>query len=116
MNANADTASDAPSMIRELNDAFRSTLSGGTLVLTDGIVGLGDETQAKIIVAVQRFAAFDEANDPWGEHDFGAVDVEGERVFFKLDYYDLTRAMHSPDPADPSVTERVLTIMLASEY
>ena len=39
-----------------------------------------------------------------------------ERIFFKLDYYDLTRSMLSDDPADPSQTERVMTIMLASEY
>lgn len=116
MNIESTTASATSARVRELNDRFRSTLIGGTLVLTQGIVGLGNETQAKIIAAVQRFAAFDDANDPWGEHDFGAVDVEGEHVFFKLDYYDLTRAMHSPDPADPRVTERVLTIMLASEY
>ena len=42
--------------------------------------------------------------------------IGGERIFFKLDYYDLTRACHSPEPADPEVTERVMTIMLASEY
>jgi hypothetical protein len=31
-------------------------------------------------------------------------------------YFDKTLASHSPDPADPSVTERVITIMLAEEY
>ena len=39
-----------------------------------------------------------------------------ERVFFKIAYYDLTRAMHSEDAADPTKTERVMTIMLADEY
>ena len=102
--------------IRALNDRFRETLQGGTLLVTAGIVALGPEAQARIIAAVQAFDAFDRANDPWHEHDFGALEIEGERIFFKLDYYDLTRARHSSDPADPTVTERVLTIMLADEY
>ena len=102
--------------IRDLNDWFRCTLEGGAVLLTAGIVALGDETQARIIDAVRTFDEFTSENDPHGEHDFGALEVEGERIYFKLDYYDLTRAMHSEDAADPSATERVLTIMLASEY
>ena len=102
--------------IRDLNDRFRRSLTGGTLALTAGIVELGAEAQARIIKAVQAFDAFDEDNDPWSEHDFGALDVDGVRVFFKLDYLDLTRSVHSPDPADASATERVMTIMLAEEY
>ena len=73
-------------------------------------------TRQRIFAAVQAFDAFDAGNDPWHEHDFGAVEVDGQRVFFKLEYYDLTRAMHSEDPADPTKTERVMTIMLADEY
>ena len=102
--------------IRALNDAFRRRLTGGTLMLTAGIVALGTEAQARIIAAVQAFDAFTSDNDPYGEHDFGSLNTEGERIFFKLDNFDLTRAMHSEDAADPSKTERVLTIMLASEY
>lgn len=113
-NQHNDTARAAS--IRDLNDRFRRSLTGGTLVLTAGIVALGAETQDRIIAAVRTFDTFDSGNDPWGEHDFGALDVDSHRVFFKLDYYDLARAMHSPDPTDASVTERVMTIMLADEY
>ena len=56
------------------------------------------------------------ANDPHEEHDFGAFDADGQRVFFKIDYFDESLTYHSPDPADPSVTKRVITIMLAEEY
>jgi len=102
--------------IRDLNDVFRTSLKGGAVMLTAGIIALGGEAQAKILTAVQTFDAFDVGNDPWGEHDFGSFEIDGQRIFFKLDYYDLTRAMHSEDPTDPSKTERVMTIMLASEY
>ena len=102
--------------IRELNDQFRQSLRGGMLVMTSGVIALGQERQLKILEAVAKFDGFDEGNDPYGEHDFGALEVEGERLFFKLDYYDQTLSAHSPDPADPSVTKRVLTIMLADEY
>ena len=102
--------------IRSLNDTFRKTMVGGTVVVTAGIMALDPTMQQKIIDAVKVFDAFTEDNDPWGEHDMGAFEVDGHRVFFKLDYYDLTRSRHSDDPTDPSKTERVLTIMLAEEY
>jgi Protein of unknown function (DUF3768) len=53
---------------------------------------------------------------PHQEHDFGSFNAEGETIFFKIDYFDKAMTYHSPDPADPSVTERVITIMLAQEY
>ena len=64
-------------------------------------------------------AAFDKFtgdNDPYGEHDFGSVEVGGNGVFWKIDCYDLALTNHSPDPTDPSVTARVMTVMLAEEY
>ena len=103
-------------IIRSLNDQFRQTFRGGAVVITAGIAALDEATRQRIFAAVQQFDAFDEANDPWHEHDFGAVEVDGQRVFFKVEYYDLTRAMHSEDPADPAKTERVMTIMLSDEY
>jgi len=55
-------------------------------------------------------------NDPWGEHDFGAIDLEGQKLFWKIDPYDLDLQAHSQNAANPAVTHRVLTLMLASEY
>ena len=43
-------------------------------------------------------------------------DMQAETIFWKFDYYDVDLQMHSPDPSDPTVTTRVLTIMLADEY
>ena len=63
-----------------------------------------------------EFNTFTEANDPYSEHDFGAVEMDGERYFFKIDYYDLAMEMGSEAAADPSLTRRVLTILRADEY
>ena len=104
------------SPIRALNDAFRRSLTGGVLMMTRGVIALGLTRQLRILEAVAAFDAFDSDNDPYGEHDFGALEVEGKRILFKIEYYDRALTGHSPDPADPSVTTRVLTIMLAEEY
>jgi Protein of unknown function (DUF3768) len=68
---------------------------------------------------VQTIATFDDfctAKHPHGEHDFGAFEFDGTPVMFEIDYYDKNLNFHSPDPADPAVTERVITLMLAEEY
>ncbi|MGO9845191.1 MAG: DUF3768 domain-containing protein [Methylocella sp.] len=72
--------------------------------------------QREILEAVRRYDAFDAASDPYGEHDFGAVEIKGTRFFFKIDYYDRDYALASADPADENVTCRVMTIMLAEDY
>ena len=102
--------------VRNLNDAFRRSLSGGSVMMTPGIAALGPEAVARLVRTLITFDDFSQENDPHGEHDFGAYDAEGERVFFKIEYYDKDLQAHSPDPADPKVTRRVLTLMLAAEY
>jgi hypothetical protein len=93
--------------IRALNDELRQNFAGGIAVMTPGIAALGAEAVARIVKTIAVYDDFCHANDPHEEHDFGAFDADGHRVFFKIDYYDKTLTYHSPDPADPSVTERV---------
>jgi hypothetical protein len=104
--------------IRDLNDRFRKTLDPalGRAMLTAGVNALSDSTRAAVIQKVREFAEFTADNDPHGEHDFGSFEFAGEKFFWKLDYYDPKLEFASDDPADPSKTARVLTLMLASEY
>ena len=102
--------------IRALNDELRKYPIGGGAVITLGIAARGREVVERIVQTVAVFDDFCHANDPYEEHDFGSFEAEGEKIFFKIDYFDRTLTHHSPDPADPTVTERVITIMLADEY
>jgi hypothetical protein len=102
--------------IRALNDELRQNFTTGTAVMTTGVAALGAETVMRIVKTIAVYDDFCHANDPYEEHDFGSFDVDGHTIFFKIDYYDKSRTYHSSDPSDPSVTERVITIMLAEEY
>jgi hypothetical protein len=102
--------------IRALNDAFRKSMAGGKVFLTAGVDALPSDVRAMVIRRVATFADFTADNDPHQEHDFGSFTLAGHKFFFKLDYYDLAMEFGSEDPADPSKTTRVLTIMLAEEY
>jgi hypothetical protein len=102
--------------IRALNDELRQHLLGGIAVITPGVAALGQEAVERIVKTIAVYDDFCHANDPHEEHDFGSFEADGHTIFFKIDYYDKTLTNHSPDPSDPSVTERVITVMLAEEY
>ena len=102
--------------IAELNDDLRKTCRGGHLVVTPSVMALPSFDVVELMTALSEFDSFDEANDPHGEHDFGDVDMWGAELLWKIDYYGHGTANASPDPADESVTIRVLTVMLAEEY
>mgnify|MGYP003375289655 CR=1 FL=1 len=108
---------DQTKRIAELNVLCRRAMGiGGMLVQTQGISALPPEEQSAIREKVETFDAFSPDNDPYGERDFGAFEHEGQRIFWKIDYYAPCLVRGSEDPADPKQTARVLTIMLASEY
>lgn len=102
--------------IAALNDQLRAQHTGGAVVITKGVQNLGVAAVADVVAAVAEFDQFSDDNDPYGEHDCAVLTVAEHRVIWKIDYYDKTMTCSSPDPADPTQTVRVLTIMLAEEY
>ena len=86
MQHNVETTAQS---IALLNDQARTTLTNCKLIITRGIDLLGEETVDCILNLVKSFDDFSERNDPFGEHDFGAIEYEGNTVFWKIDYYDL---------------------------
>lgn len=98
--------------IAALNDAARS--NAFNYMATRGVMSLDEVVISDIFVAVQEFSNFTEDNDPYGEHDFGSFTVAGNKVFWKIDYYD-QQLKYGVDPLDPEC-RRVITIMLAEEY
>jgi len=103
--------------IADLNLAFRTSMEGGTVVITHGVSAPPPDDRVAIVRKVRAFKAFNETNHANGEHNYGSFDHAGERILWKIDYYDAQdMTAGSPDPADPARTHRVLTVMLAHEY
>lgn len=118
--------------IARLNDMARQAMGVACIVVaTEGFQALPDADQSRVRELIETFDAFGAGNDAHGERDFGAIyhGREGlwttrrpsagkavETVFWKIDCYDRALCFGSEDPADPAITRRVLTIMLASEY
>lgn len=117
----ADSASNpnpnAP--IAQVNDAFRRHVlckphPRGKAFLTSGVNALDAETKNRALHGVRDYTNFEEASDPYGEHDFGAFVVDGQEVFWKIDYYADSACVYGTE--DIRNAYRRLTIMLASEY
>ena len=95
--------------IAKINDEFRKV---EMMTATKGVLGLPNVLG--LIRAVRNYDKFSEDNDPYGEHDFGSLDWDGQKIFWKIDYYDPAFKGWC-DPLSPDC-ERVLTVMLAEEY
>lgn len=102
--------------IKELNDQLRTKLIGGKIVLTRSVAALDNTAKTKVLRAMMEFTNFTKDNNPYGENDCATFDVDGETYMFKIDYYDRDLFYGSPDPTNPNVTTRVLTLMHISDY
>lgn len=105
--------------IRELNDELRTKghALNGRVVAVGGLVNDSIEKRHRVFEAVAKFDAWTTGDDPYGEHDFGKLTVDGEAFMFKIDYYAIGDEAHgSEHPEDPAVTIRVLTLMYAEDY
>lgn len=105
-----DVAIERAKEIAKQNDAFRR--SGSGIMMTPGVQNIEDLPD--LIDEIRRFDLFTKFNDPYEEHDFGILYWRGEKVFWKIDYYDQS-LQYGSDPLD-SNCKRVMTVMLASEY
>ncbi|MGH1413478.1 MAG: DUF3768 domain-containing protein [Pelagimonas sp.] len=126
----ADIAQDVThpqtaAIIAKQNDAFRTSITAcpkspdtppGKLVMTAGIAAQSDAFRAALIGALITFDAFDADSDPYGLHEMGVLEIEGERVWFKFDLYDENYEYGSEAPGNPKRTRRVLTLHFPSEY
>ncbi|WP_166308731.1 DUF3768 domain-containing protein [Bradyrhizobium sp. 2S1] len=107
---------DQKGLIRFHNDELRRDLTRGAAFMTPGVAALGPEAAERIFNTISLYDDFCHDNDPHEEHDFGSFVVEGHTIFFKIDYFSMDLTVGSPDPSDPSITKRIITIMLADEY
>jgi hypothetical protein len=96
--------------IAALNDRFRGMALD--VMITPGVRDLPQVIE--LMKAIEQFDTFSEDNDPYGEHDFGSLEWCGEKVFWKIDYYD-QKLEYGEEPLSPNC-RRVMTVMLASEY
>lgn len=102
-------------IIARLNDGLRKTCEGGTVVITRNVRGLIGFNALELITALANYDRFDENNDPHGERDFGDFPLFNTDLYFKIDYYDPDLKFGSDDPADASITHRVITIMTEAD-
>ena len=114
-------AENAVQQIAAANDFMRKHPGlAGEWVMTPVVQALSEEERQQLIQKVIDFDDFSAENDPWREHDFGMVLQNGERYFYKIDYFD-----KEPQPdaegkylyaENLSEVRRVLTLLHASEY
>ena len=106
--------------IAKLNDEFRRAIFNqppGHVVMTQSLRAVfQQEAIIQILTKIRDYDDFHKGNDPYGEHDFGAFDQDEERILWKIDYYDQNLEFGSENPADPTITKRVMTIMQPQDW
>ena len=116
-----DPMLDRTETIARLNDCARFGLDPtARITFTRNCLAAFCEPDSIEVVVIQsqllaafRTCTFAEDNP---ERDFGTIEFRGHKVWMKIDYYDPDLLYGSDDPADASVTTRVLTILFPEDY
>ena len=116
MSAVAEVTVPRAEAVARLNDALRKEGVGGTIMVTRGVLAVTGYNSSELAEALAAYDAFDADNDPHGERDFGDLTLWESECLWKIDYYSADLKYGSDDPADPSKTSRVLTVMLTGEW
>lgn len=125
-------AVDHTAEVARLNDAARAgslptSRTVFTPALADILAGDADDpgTRQLNLMLGQRAirklineTPIEPGNDPHGERDFGVVEFQGHKIFWKVDVYanDGTFLWGSETPWDAEQSFRVVTIMLANDW
>jgi hypothetical protein len=97
---------DRRAKIIVLNDQLRTTFKGGRVQIIPGVFELDDRLRGRALSVLARYHAF----HPDSEHDRGTFIFAGYAFEWRIEYRGRDGTGHSPDPADPEQTCRVLTL------
>ena len=115
MENNVCTKVPRAEQIARLNDQVRLG-AAGTIMITQGVKRISGFDAAELSALLANYDDFTHENDPHGDRDFGLISYKGWDVIWKIDSYDKELKFGSDNPADPAVTTRILTLLLASEW
>ncbi|MDE0423537.1 MAG: DUF3768 domain-containing protein [Candidatus Poribacteria bacterium] len=113
----------AAQRIQTRNDAFRKEVltnpdinnKGGRCSVTQGVHSLPPDALMAVLLAVRNYDTFDPEDDPYGEHDFGVIELPNlPKIYWKIDYYEDANMEFGTE--DRLNAYRVLMVMLADEY
>lgn len=110
---NTESNSISPDIIAAKNDELRRSLPSSLpcphrAMMSSGVAKMPPDKLRSIMLLVRDFDDFTE--DPYGEHDFGTIEFEGQKLFWKFDYFDKDFKYFEENGA------RVLMVMSAHEY
>jgi len=97
---------DRRATIIALNDQLRTTFKGGRVQMTPSVYELDGRLRGRALSVLARYSKFDADS----EHNWGTFIFAGFSFEWRIEYRTTDGSGVSPDPADPQVTLRVLTL------